>query len=518
MTLRRRVTAVVLAALAVIAVLGAQLILRYADTQSSLNEVVETLAPARTAVTDLNEDINSLERRLRIFVSSGSPGMHLLYNASTVSAQENVDALRTLLEGREPDSTLVDEVDADLNTWLATVGTPVTSAMARGKQRAAQSILDSEDSQEAYEQLTAETSRLSAVLSVQQTRALDASSAAATRLAWTLAAALIVLLLLPLASYIAVRRHVLTPIADLREQLREAATPERHSSVIVPSGPPELRDLGADAEALRRALVHEIDQATAARQALEQEGPVVEAIRRELAARTDAAPLGVTIEGVLRPAEGVLAGDFWDRITLTDGRAAAVVCDVSGHGPRAGIVAMRVKTSITLGLVAGQDPPQVLHRACDAFADEPGRFATVLIVIADVRTGEVSWVNAGHPAPRLIRADGTITRLEPTGPMVSWLGGIWSMGTDRLDHGDVILAFTDGILESRDVAGDELGDAELDTHLRTAAEQCDEPAELIAQVLANVRQRAEDLGRDDVTLVAMRLDPRDSQLIPAPRR
>ena len=120
----------------------------------------------------------------------------------------------------------------------------------------------------------------------------------------------------------AVRRHVLTPIAALREQLREAATPGHHDAVIEPIGPPELRDLGADAEALRRALVHEIDEATAAREALEQEGPVVEAIRRELAARTEAVPLGVTIAGVLRPAEGVLAGDFWDRIPLTDGRAA----------------------------------------------------------------------------------------------------------------------------------------------------------------------------------------------------
>ena len=228
---------------------------------------------------------------------------------------------------------------------------------------------------------------------------------------------------------------------------------------------------------------------------------MVDAIRRELAARTEAGPLGVSIAGILRPAEGVLAGDFWDRIPLTDGRAAAVVCDVSGHGPRAGIVAMRLKTSITLGLVAGQDPPQILHRACDAFADEPGRFATAVILIADTGTGEVSWVNAGHPAPRLIRPDGTIVRLDPTGPMVSWLGGTWDMNTTQLHPEDVILAFTDGILESRDPGGDELGDADLDAHLRTAAQQAGDPAEVIAQVLATVRQRADDLGRDDVTLV-----------------
>jgi serine phosphatase RsbU (regulator of sigma subunit)/CHASE3 domain sensor protein len=519
MTLRHRVIAVAIAALAIIGLLGAQLVLRYADAQAPLAEVVDTLSPASVAVTDLNEDINNMERRLRIYVSSGSQGMNLLYDAAVVSAQRNVEDLRALLEGREPDTTLINDVAVDLDTWLGSVGTPVTEAMAEGDPRAAQRILDSADSQSAYVQLTADTFRLSTLLGAQQSRALQDSSSAATRLAWTLAAALIVLLLLPLATYIAVRRHVLTPITALRSQLREAATPGHHDALIVPSGPPELRDLGADAEALRRALVHEIDQATAARQALEQEGPVVEAIRRELAARTEAGPLGVSIAGVLRPAEGVLAGDFWDRIPLTDGRAAAVVCDVSGHGPRAGIVAMRLKTSITLGLVAGQDPPQILHRACDAFADEPGRFATAVILVADASTGEVTWVNAGHPAPRLIRTDGTIQHLDPTGPMVSWLGGAWSTGSIHLRPSDVLLAFTDGILESRDPQGTELGDADLDAHLRTAAQQVDDPAEVIAHVLATVRQRADDLGRDDVTLVAMRLDPVSSDpRIPQPRR
>lgn len=518
MTLRHRVIAVALAALVIIGLLGAQLVLRYEETRSSLSEVVDTLAPASTAVAQLNEDINSLERRLRIYTSSGSTGMLLLYRAAAVSAEGNVEQLRTLLVGREPDSTLLDDVAADLDAWLAAVGIPVTSLIADEEGQTAQSLLDSPQSQSAYVQLTADTYRLSAVLSAQQAQALEASSESAARLAWSLATALIVLLLLPLATYVAVRKHVLRPIAALRGQLREATTPGRHKSLIVPSGPPELYELGADAEALRRALVHEIDQATAARQALEQEGPVVDAIRRELAPRQDGGPLGVSIAGVLRPAEGVLAGDFWDRIPLADGRAAAVVCDVSGHGPRAGIVAMRLKTSITLGMIAGQDPPQILHRACDAFADEPGRFATAVIIIADAQSGEVTWVNAGHPAPRLIRGDGQIVPLEPTGPMVSWLGGTWTMGSSTLQPADVVLAFTDGILESRDTAGDELGDADLDAHLRTAAQQAEDPAEVIARVLAAVRQRTDDLGRDDVTLVALRMDAADSLPIPQPRR
>ncbi len=518
MTLRQRVIAVALAALAIIAVLGAQLVLRYADTQRSLAEVVDTLAPASTAVADLNEDINNMERRLRIYVSSDAKRMRLLYEAAVQSAEANVAELGSLLSDREPASTLVQDVDRALQDWLVGVGEPVTEAMADEDVGTAQALLDSAESQTAYVELTGETYRLSAVLASERSIALAATESAARRLAWSLGIALLVLFLLPVATYVAIRRHVLRPVSELRSQLRAAATPGGQDAVILPSGPPELRDLGVDAEALRRSLVHEIDESHAARTALEQEGPVVDAIRRELTARPDGHPFGVRIEGVLRPAEGVLAGDFWDRIPLTDGRAAVVVCDVSGHGPRAGIVAMRLKTSITLGLVAGEDPPQILHRACDAFADEPGRFATLVVLIADTATGTVHWVNAGHPAPRLVRSDGSIERLGPSGPMVSWLGGVWTMRSTPMRPEDVVLAFTDGILESRDLAGEELGDDELDTHLRTAAKHAGDPSAVVAQVLATVRGRAADLGHDDVTLVALQMDPVVTPSIPAPRR
>jgi serine phosphatase RsbU (regulator of sigma subunit) len=179
---------------------------------------------------------------------------------------------------------------------------------------------------------------------------------------------------------------------------------------------------------------------------------------------------------------------------------------------------MRLKTSITLGLVAGQDPPQILHRACDTFADEPGRFATVVLLVADPRRGTLEWVNAGHPAPRVVRADGTIQRLDPTGPMVSWLVGTWSTRTIPLGPGDVCLAFTDGILESRDPEGQELGDDELDEMLRRAAADGSDPVEVTARVLAEVRARTEDLSRDDLTLVGIRMEPTRTSPIPAPRR
>ena len=521
MTLRMRVLLVALAAAAVMTLLAAQLIVRYADLRSNVAEIVETLAPADAAAGALSTDINNMERRLRIYVSSEQDEFALLYRTSVSSATRNSSTLDDLLGDRPRYVPLLKAVESSLETWLSTVGVPAESAMSSGDQEVAQGILDSPQSQAAYLKLTSDTTQLVTVLAAEQAQALASASAAAERLAWAMGITLLVALTIPLASYVALRRHVLAPITQLRRQLRVAATPGRHDSVIVPDGPSEIRELGSDAEALRRALVHEIDESEAARSALEQEGPVVDAIRRELTARSDRGAAGVQIAGVLRPAEGVLAGDFWDRIPLPDGRAAAVICDVSGHGPRAGIVAMRLKTSITLGLVSGQAPDQILHRSCDAFADEPGRFATVVILLADPRTGRLEWVNAGHPAPRVVRADGTIDRLETTGPMVSWLIGGWTVGSTTLSGRDLCLAFTDGILESRDAEGHELGDTDLDTHLREAAAASSDPEEVTARVLAAIRARAEDLSRDDVTLVALRVDPQPHparRLIPTPRR
>jgi serine phosphatase RsbU (regulator of sigma subunit) len=322
---------------------------------------------------------------------------------------------------------------------------------------------------------------------------------------------------MPGAAYVFLRRWVLRPIGHLRRQLRAAAGDIGHETAITPVGPPELRDLGADAETLRRNLVGQIDEVSAATSALEQEGPVVSAIRTELNARTEASPIGLQVAGALRPAEGVIAGDFWDRMPLGDGRTAVMICDVSGHGARAGIVALRLKTAITMGLLAGNDPATIFHRACDSFSDEPSRFATAVIMVVDPRTGVLTWVNAGHPQPRVLRGSGRVEHLGTTGPMLSWLGGNWRAGQTKLGPNDVTLGFTDGVLESRNADGTELGDEGLDERLKMIREITSEPAEVLVQALAGIRERADDLGRDDLTMIAFRLDPTGSAQIPIPR-
>lgn len=505
------------ASLALIVVLGVQLWGRYASTSASLAEVVDRLEPAATNTNELVSAINNMDRRLRIYVSGGAGGYRPLYKRAVAESEEALAGLDSLM-GSDPDyRVLISDAERSREEWLAVVGDPAMSAMANDEQDVAADIVDSDSANASFARMIADTYRLSVLITADQHAELAQSAEQSKLLARVLAVALFLMFLVPIASYVALRRWVLKPVESLGLALRRAAGDVGHKTVIEASGPPELHQLGTDAEALRRNLVRQIDQATAAQDALAQEGPVVSAIRAELQARTDARPIGVAVAGVLRPAEGVVAGDFWDRIPLGDGRTAVVICDISGHGPRAGIVALRIKTAITMGLLAGNDPTTIFHRACDSFSDEPARFATAVIMTVDPGSGELTWVNAGHPEPRLLRAGGQVERLETTGPMLSWLGGAWRTGSTVLGPADVALGFTDGVLESRGEDGSELGDDGLDQRLLAAAAATSDPEELLARALAGVRQRAQDLSRDDVTMIALRLDPQ-RPAIPAPRR
>ena len=91
--------------------------------------------------------------------------------------------------------------------------------------------------------------------------------------------------------------------------------------------------------------------------------------------------------------------------------------------------------------------------------------------------------------------------------MVSWLIGEWTTSRIGLGLGEVCLAFTDGILESRDESGAELGDDGLDRQVRLVVAGTRDPAEVTARLLGSVRQRTQDIGRDDLTLVALGWEP-----------
>jgi sigma-B regulation protein RsbU (phosphoserine phosphatase) len=338
----------------------------------------------------------------------------------------------------------------------------------------------------------------------QRDAAIEGLAGVARRMAIALTVAGLAALALVASSFVLLRRWILEPLDDLRRQLRGVAREGHREQVIVPTGPPELRAVGADAETMRRALLAEADAARAADEGLEQEGPVVAALRADLAVESDPIAAGLEVHGRVEAAHGVLAGDWWGVLPLESGRTGLLLLDVAGHGELAGLVLQRLRSVMTVALRSGFDPGTALTRGAVSFSDAAdGRFATALVAVVDPAAGTVSWANAGHPAGWLL-PDGECERratLAPTGPLLSALGGTWTTRSAPFTPGDVLLVWSDGLVEARD-AGREMSDADLVRIVTGIGTR--EPRELVARVLADVRAQSPDWRRDDVTLVALR--------------
>jgi sigma-B regulation protein RsbU (phosphoserine phosphatase) len=517
MTLRQRVTAMIVIGLVAVVGLGGWLTYRFvqaADASTALLAQIQPAADAaRTLATAYSEAEGAVSRGVldAALVPAGQRA-EAIKPAEDSYVQAVGLAQRSLLEitGSLPEDFEVqaatDTSLQDARTWQQEDANPVFTYLEQGNVAAAANVTRSLTAVNAYEAMQASANDLEQLIDARRTAAVNDYTALARKLAWALAITGLILLALLGAGLVALRRWVLQPLDDLRAQLRAAATPEGRYHPIEPSGPPELTATAQDAETMRRQLVAQIDAAVAATQGLTQQGPVVAAIRAELEASDDITIAGLTIAGSLQPAEGVLAGDWWDVMQLPDGRAAVLVTDVAGHGPAAGIGAVRVKSAIGIALASGIEPEAALSRAAAAFRDDDSQFATCALVIVDPRTGEVTWCNAGHPPPIIRRANGQSVLLVGTGPLISGLGGQWTTQTTALEHGDLLLAWSDGLVESHDANGDELGDDGLSQLIDSAVEANSAPAEVVERVLAAARERSTDWRRDDVTLVALARD------------
>ncbi|HET9517527.1 MAG TPA: SpoIIE family protein phosphatase [Actinoplanes sp.] len=216
-------------------------------------------------------------------------------------------------------------------------------------------------------------------------------------------------------------------------------------------------------QALLRAATELIAQAAERARRFEAQHGTAQLLQRsmlpehlpELAAFRLAARYDVGVDG------NAAGGDFYDAFALPDGRLAMVLGDVAGHDVRAAALMGQVRAALRALALTDPAPGTVLtglDRLVGSLGAESRNeelFVTVVYGLLDPADGTVVLASAGHPPPVLRRAataGGTASaRLVevPTGAPLG-LGGTWSTGTVRLDPGDTILMFSDGVVERRD--------------------------------------------------------------------
>jgi serine phosphatase RsbU (regulator of sigma subunit)/CHASE3 domain sensor protein len=308
------------------------------------------------------------------------------------------------------------------------------------------------------------------------------------------------------------RSWVLVPLQRLSRSVREVAAGD-HGRHITVEGPPELTSLAADAELMRRTIVTKLEEAERSRQALEQHGPTVLSLRNHLQPSEAPLPSRLAVGVRSRPAQGVLAGDWYDLFMLDDRVVAMCLVDVAGHGPEAGVLALRAKQLLLAALRDGRDPAETLTWTAHQLGDTGELFLTAIVLLLDVRTGVCRYANAGHP-PGYVVGGGRREELAPTGPLLGPLDADWSTRVLELDLDAMIVACTDGVLEARNTAGEEFG---ADRLLHTVqAFHVAGPHEVAMQCLEAAFRFADAELQDDLTIVALALTPRRIFLPEAP--
>jgi serine phosphatase RsbU (regulator of sigma subunit) len=198
-----------------------------------------------------------------------------------------------------------------------------------------------------------------------------------------------------------------------------------------------------------------------------------------------------------------VGGDFYDVIALDDGRVALFVGDVMGRGVQAAASMAQMRASVRAYTAIDPRPEVVLGKLdhmLAAFGND--QLVTLAYLVADLSRDELVFANAGHPAPILLRADGSVEQLPSAdGPPLAVLEG--PRRPRRVDFlpGDTILLFTDGLIERRTEDIDE-GRAKLSCALTALTD-----SDLAEGLRRTVATMAADAHEDDVAAVALRRHP-----------
>ncbi len=202
---------------------------------------------------------------------------------------------------------------------------------------------------------------------------------------------------------------------------------------------------------------------------------------------------------------GPVSGDYCDLVSTDDGDLYFMIGDVSGKGVAASLLMSRLHAIFRSLIGAGSTVSDLVARANHLFADTTMRpyYATLVCGVAKT-TGEVEICNAGH-CPPLHLHNGVIVPLPATGlPVGMFCQESYDSTSIKLEKGDRLLLYTDGVSETRDLSGTEYGDSCLTSILQASHDL--PAAALVTRLVEDVRGFAASPHTvDDMTVMAIEM-------------
>jgi sigma-B regulation protein RsbU (phosphoserine phosphatase) len=259
-----------------------------------------------------------------------------------------------------------------------------------------------------------------------------------------------------------------------------------------------------DNHTLTETVCREIEEGHALRQSdrlAANEQADAQAIQRALLPAALPSMSGVKLAARWEPALA-FGGDCYDVLRLTDTHLAISIADVCGKGLPAALLMSNLLASLRAFAASERAPREVVTSVNRALCRQKDlrRFVTLFYAHFDSTTRVLSYTNAGHNPPFVLRRDGSCERLATGGTVTGIFDeGTYEEGKVAVNPGDRLVLFTDGITEARSANGDEFDESGL---LR-AIERCRhlDAESIVNAIFTDVEAFAGGRLQDDATAV-----------------
>jgi serine phosphatase RsbU (regulator of sigma subunit) len=212
----------------------------------------------------------------------------------------------------------------------------------------------------------------------------------------------------------------------------------------------------------------------------------------------------LVITGGLEPAYEI-GGDSFD-YAVNPGTADLLVLDSVGHGLPAAVLAAVAVGAYRHARRNAVDLPDIAAEVNAAIAVQFGhsQFATAVLARLDVDTGRLRWINAGHPQPLIVRGSSVVhpPHCPPARPLGLQEGRPLCCET-RLEPGDRLLLYTDGIVEARSPDGEFFGERRLADFVKAAVADGEPAPETVRRLLRRLLAHQADQLQDDASIVVL---------------
>jgi phosphoserine phosphatase RsbU/P len=236
----------------------------------------------------------------------------------------------------------------------------------------------------------------------------------------------------------------------------------------------------------------------------EEEESEAREIQQSLLPRSLPEIVGYDVSGTMQPAD-LVGGDYYDVVRITDTKTAFCVADAAGKGLPGALLISNLQAALKPLISEGMQPHEVCGRMNRILFDimPVNKFVSFFYGVLDSSANRLTYCNAGHNPPLLVRSGGSVSTLKSSGAVLGHFSNWGYEQTDiNIQCGDTLLLFTDGVVEACDEREKAFGEERLSELARKLAHR--NAFSLRGTLLQAVSNHCGGKFQDDATLIVLR--------------